>query len=86
MSDYFGKDIFKLGFGLMRLPKLPDGKIDIPQTSRMVDMFIEAGGTYFDTAFVYDNGESEKAAKNVIAFRRFTWILDAQLLFRRPLQ
>lgn len=50
MSDYFGKDVFKLGFGLMRLPKLSDGKsIDVEQTSKMVDMFLEAGGTYFDT-------------------------------------
>ena len=50
MSDYFGKEVFKLGFGLMRLPKLADGKsIDIEQTSRMVDMFLENGGTYFDT-------------------------------------
>ena len=29
MSDYFGKEVFKLGFGLMRLPKLKDGSIDI---------------------------------------------------------
>ena len=63
MSDYFGKEVFKLGFGLMRLPKLPDGKIDVPQTSVMVDKFLEAGGTYFDTAYVYDNGESEVAIK-----------------------
>ena len=38
MGDYFGKDVFKLGFGLMRLPKLADGTIDIEQTSKMVDI------------------------------------------------
>ena len=44
MSDYFGKEVFKLGFGLMRLPKLADGKsIDVEQTSRMVDEFITVG-------------------------------------------
>ncbi len=48
MSDYFGKDVFKLGFGLMRLPKNADGSIDIAQTSEMVDRFLAAGGTYFD--------------------------------------
>ena len=69
MSDYFGKEVFKLGFGLMRLPKLPDGKIDIAQTSIMVDKFIEAGGTYFDTAYVYDNGESEAAARKALVER-----------------
>ena len=76
MSEYFGKEIFKLGYGLMRLPKLPDGKIDIPQTSVMVDKFIETGGTYFDTAYVYDNGGSEIAAKEALVSRyprdRFT--------------
>ena len=69
MSEWFGKDVFKLGFGLMRLPKLADGKIDVPQVGRMVDAFIEAGGTYFDTAFVYDNGESEKAVKAALVDR-----------------
>ena len=69
MSDYLGKDTFKLGFGLMRLPKLADGSIDIEQTKQMVDAFMAAGGTYFDTAFVYDNGESEAAAKLALVDR-----------------
>ncbi len=69
MADYFGKDVFKLGFGLMRLPKNADGSIDIQQTSEMVDLFIKAGGTYFDTAYVYDSGESEKATKKALVDR-----------------
>ena len=69
MSDYLGKDVFKLGFGLMRLPKNEDGSIDIPQTSEMVDRFIAAGGTYFDTAYVYDNGKSEEAARKALVDR-----------------
>ncbi|MBR1633503.1 MAG: aldo/keto reductase [Lachnospiraceae bacterium] len=69
MADYFGKDVFKLGFGLMRLPKNADGSIDVEQTSKMVDLFMEAGGTYFDTAYVYDNGESEKAIKQALVDR-----------------
>ena len=69
MSDWFGKEVFKLGFGLMRLPKLPDGKIDVDQTSEMVDRFIAAGGTYFDTAYVYDNGESEAATRKALVER-----------------
>lgn len=68
MERYFGESIPKLGFGLMRLPKT-DGKIDIEQTKKMVDMFMEAGLTYFDTAYVYDNGESEKAAKAALVDR-----------------
>ena len=70
MSDYFGKDVFKLGFGLMRLPKHSDGKsIDVEQTSKMVDMFLEAGGTYFDTAYVYDDGRSEEAIREALVKR-----------------
>ena len=69
MSDYLGKDIFKLGFGLMRLPKLENGRIDVEQTSRMVDAFLAAGGTYFDTAYVYDNGESEEVARKALVER-----------------
>lgn len=68
MSDYFGKEIFKLGFGLMRLPKKGFG-IDINQTAKIVDLFLEAGGTYFDTAYVYDNGDSEKAIKKALIDR-----------------
>ncbi len=49
----------KLGFGLMRLPRLEgDGDvIDVEQTRQMVDMFMEAGFTYFDTAWIYPGSE-----------------------------
>lgn len=56
MSDYFGQEIPKLGFGLMRLPKKGLGT-DIEQVKQMVDLFMEAGFTYFDTAFVYVGSE-----------------------------
>jgi predicted aldo/keto reductase-like oxidoreductase len=60
--NYLGKDIPKLGFGLMRLPMLGE-QIDIEQTKIMVDKFLAAGFTYFDTAYGYANGKSEEAAK-----------------------
>lgn len=66
MPDYFGKEVGKLGFGLMRLPKKGIG-IDIEQTKKMVDMFIEAGFTYFDTAYVYLG--SETAARKALVER-----------------
>ena len=69
MNDYFGKEAFKLGFGLMRPPKLKDGSIDIEQTAEMADRFLAAGGTYFDTAHCYDNGGSEKALYEAIVKR-----------------
>ena len=34
---YFGADVPKLGFGLMRLPKLSSGKIDIEQTKMILN-------------------------------------------------
>ena len=64
-----GKNAFKLGFGLMRLPKNPDGSNNVEETSRMVDLFLEAGGTYFDTAYVYDNGDSEAAIRKALVDR-----------------
>ncbi|MBR1634443.1 MAG: aldo/keto reductase [Lachnospiraceae bacterium] len=53
---YFEKEIKKLGFGLMRLPQ-EDGAIDIEQTKEMVDLFMDAGFTYFDTAWAYPGSE-----------------------------
>lgn len=69
MSEYFGKNTFKLGFGLMRLPKLENGRIDVELTKKMVDAFINAGGTYFDTAYVYDKGESEEVTRLALVDR-----------------
>lgn len=66
MSDYFGKEVPKLGFGLMRLPKRGLGT-DIEQTKKMVDLFMEAGFTYFDTAYVYLG--SEEAARKALVER-----------------
>lgn len=60
------EDTKKLGFGLMRLPK-HGVRIDIKQTSAMVDAFLEAGCTYFDTAHVYLG--SEEAAKKALVTR-----------------
>ena len=69
MEHYFGEATPKLGFGLMRLPKEASGKIDIEQTKKMVDLFMRAGLNYFDTAYVYDSGDSERAAKEALVDR-----------------
>ena len=66
-AGYRLEDIGKLGFGLMRLPKRADGAIDIEQTERMVDMFLEAGFTYFDTAWAYEG--SEQAIRKALVER-----------------
>ena len=62
----------RLGFGMMRLP-MPDpkvqGVVDREAVCRMVDTFLERGFTYFDTAYVYHKGESERVAKEAIVKR-----------------
>lgn len=82
--DYFGEKIPKLGFGLMRIPEIEvDGKmaVDIPLTSEMVDIYMNAGMNYFDTAFGYMSGRNEKAVKEVLSKRypREDFILATKL-------
>ena len=62
-------EIGKLGFGFMRLPVVEgDGgkEIDIEQVKHMVDLFMDAGFTYFDTARGYHNGRSEAALREAV--------------------
>ena len=62
----------KMGFGCMRLPLLNEDdpkSIDLPQFEQMVDLFMAAGSTYFDTAFVYHEGESEVALGKALVAR-----------------
>ena len=68
-EEYLGKDIKKLGFGLMRLPRVEGQQdvIDVEQTKEMVDLFLAAGCTYFDTAYVY--GGSEEAIRKALVER-----------------
>ena len=58
----------KLGFGLMRLPQ-KDGVIDREQVCSMVDAYMEKGFNYFDTAYVYHSGNSERAVKQALVER-----------------
>ena len=48
-----------LGFGCMRFPLREDGTIDKEQTEKMLDLAMEEGVTYIDTAYPYLNGQSE---------------------------
>ena len=58
----------KFGFGFMRLPMDGD-QVDIPQTTQMVDEYLNAGFTYFDTAHGYLQGKSELALKSCLTSR-----------------
>lgn len=62
----------KLGFGLMRLPlndKSNPADINMEQLKQMVDLFMENGFTYFDTAWMYNAFASESAAKEALVSR-----------------
>jgi len=62
----------KLGFGLMRLPLTDpndEGSIDIEQVKQMVDVFLERGFTYFDTAWMYCGGKSEETVREALVER-----------------
>ncbi len=97
---YLGEDIGKLGFGLMRLPRLEDGSFDHELICQMVDRFLDAGFTYFDTAWIYTGSEDEIARALVqrhpresyqLATKGISWIgcktpEDAQTQFRQSLE
>ena len=78
MSDYFRKETPKLGFGLMRLPKKGLGT-DIGQTKQMVDLFLDAGFTYFDAAFVYTGSEAAIKKALVDRYPRDSYTLATKL-------
>lgn len=78
MADYFGKDTPKLGFGLMRLPRVAV-VTDIEQTKQMVDLFLNAGFTYFDTAFVYPGSEAATKKALVDRYPREAYTLATKL-------
>ena len=62
----------KLGFGLMRLPLIDPNdvsSIDLERTKQMVDLFMERGFTYFDTAYPYHGGASEGAFRQAVVER-----------------
>ena len=62
----------KLGFGTMRLPLTdPDnpGSVDLEQFKRMVDLYMERGFCYFDTAYPYHEGHSEDAVRQCVVER-----------------
>ncbi|MBO5462353.1 MAG: aldo/keto reductase [Clostridia bacterium] len=80
--DSIGRKISKLGFGLMRLPKLRDGEetIDREEAFRLVDLAIKSGVNYFDTAYVYHGGDSEAFAKEALGrYPRDSYCLATKL-------
>ncbi|MDR1731809.1 MAG: aldo/keto reductase [Synergistaceae bacterium] len=67
-----------LGFGCMRLP-MKDGIIDDATAMRMMDVAIEKGINYVDTAWPYHGGEGEAAVGRLLKGRRDRVFLATKL-------
>ena len=48
-----------LGYGCMRFPVNKDHTVDEEKAQQLIDRAMEAGVTYYDTAWFYHDGESE---------------------------
>ena len=61
----------KLGFGCMRLPMInkETEQIDYPHFIKMIDTYLANGFTYFDTAYMYHNYQSEIAVRECLVKR-----------------
>ena len=64
-TNFKGKQLSMLGFGLMRLPE-KNGEIDAVQVEEMIDVAIKGGINYFDTAWPYHNGTSETVVGQIL--------------------
>ena len=65
-------DFGRLGFGFLRLPHTDpsdSNDVDIETTMEMVDLFLQKGFRYFDTAYTYLNGKSETVLRKALVER-----------------
>ncbi len=67
-----GLEISVLGFGFMRLPchsHVLEGKsikeVDFEASEKLFNKALELGINYFDTAYTYHGGQSEKTLGNI---------------------
>ena len=80
-SDFKGLKLSNLGFGTMRLPVIngEDAKIDIEKAREMFDYALKNGVNYFDTAWGYHCGNSERAVGEILsAYPRESYYLASK--------
>lgn len=81
-----------LGFGCMRFPLNEEGGIDRARSLAMLDAAYDAGVRYYDTAYPYHNGESERVLGEwlrtkcredvLVATKLPLWKADSEQMFR----
>lgn len=89
-TDFHGEKLSLLGFGTMRLPLVPGGTpadIDEKTTADMVRYAMEHGVNYFDTAYPYHGGMSERVMGRVLKdYDRGSFYLSGHQIPRSPAQ
>ena len=82
------REISLLGMGIMRLPRLENGKADEEESVKMIRHAIDEGINYIDTAYSYHGGDSERILgkalkdgyreKTLIADKLPTWLIEKE--------
>ena len=86
-SDFKGIKLSRLGMGNMRLPSLGEDKwnspINYPESHKMMETALKGGVNYFDTAYVYQNGDSERCVgQGMKGFPRDSFYLATKFNYR----
>jgi predicted aldo/keto reductase-like oxidoreductase len=73
--------ISTLGMGNMRLPTVGErGPIDVEKARKIIEYAYEHGVNYFDTAYGYHGGESERFVGRVLSqYPRASWHLATKI-------
>ena len=76
-GDQSALTVSRLCLGTM----LMGGKTPVEESHRMLDRFLEAGGTFLDTADVYGDGRSEEVLAPWLRAHRDEVVLGTKLRF-----
>ena len=73
-----------LGMGCMRFPTDAMGEVDMEKTEALIDLCIERGVNYFDTAWFYHNGKSEEIMGKLLAkYPRESFYIATKMPFNK---
>ncbi|MCL2388203.1 MAG: aldo/keto reductase [Defluviitaleaceae bacterium] len=84
-----GNKLSLLGMGAMRLPQIAEGwgqPVDYPRAEEILDLCIAGGINYFDTAYPYHGGDSERFLGKALGryARDSFFVADKYNLIRQP--